>query len=690
MRDYSSFQVVWLRTLLDAGCLLLCNRAVFSTDNDSVWGDTKYREIVGDPALCIGAGPGISRGYEFEFRVFDRRDESPVHQWREIFQSVGGGVYAGQLAVSGVLIMSEKGIPVMLGTDEGIVLANPGPQPVNYLPADGGYFRSITGTEAIHRGPSMQHKGAGAWIELDKLFSEFYGSASSVDGDPRARTIKVQGERRSYMRVRVTRERRAKQFPITSLFLDCDMSEFHDQPYAVMLTNFYISPDAMPSDALPRPIYKIHSNRLAGVVKNPLAQGEDAAAWLAEKLEWMHDPQRCEKVLSDAKFQAAGKTLLEKLRPRNGFTADEAKRVSDDLRRLTAAARGGASQGDMQAASTALDHLADFLADRVVTPVRIENWQSPVPTYLAGHERWRTANMLDGRAGPELAASVYAALRAVVLDAAAPLDLRLRALDLLGEIGVAETSNLLTQMEDTLRYGRGKPVPDEFDAMFSTVKVRTGLPDDNDVARIKKQLADPNASTVVRGACLEALLLENETAGLEPLIYQTVASPLQWKLDFPTRCLFAAGLSDEGRNVLKRILVERKPEALFKPVLYLVDTSVRPGDAQWEACQEVAERLALDERSDLDLRLKASQIAARSVEHVTFRSKYIRVCALQRKPQAHRSPGPGARVPPRRDRRPSLCGRLRAGHGLRSPARSRRIEHAFREFVSPRLAAAIR
>ena len=160
--------------------------------------------------------------------------------------------------------------------------------------------------------------------------------------------------------------------------------------------------------------------------------------------------------------------------------------------------------------------------------------------------------------------------------------------------------------------------------MFSTVKVRTGLPDDNDVARIKKQLADPNASAVVRGACLEALLLEDETSGLEPLIYQTVASPLQWKLDFPTRCLFAAGLSDEGRNVLKRILVERKPEALFKPVLYLVDTSVRPGDAQWEACQEVAERLALDEHSDLDLRLKASQIAARSVEHVTFRSKYIR------------------------------------------------------------------
>ena len=181
------------------------------------------------------------------------------------------------------------------------------------------------------------------------------------------------------------------------------------------------------------------------------ATGGNAADWLAENLKWMHDPVRCERVLSDPTFQAAGREILTRLRPHDAFTADEAKRVSDDLRHLTAAARGGASQGDVQAASTALDHLAGFLADRVVAPVRIESWRSPVPTYLAGHERWRTANMLDGRAGPELAASVYAALRAVVLETAAPLDLRLRALDLLGEIGVAETSSLLAEMEDPRR-----------------------------------------------------------------------------------------------------------------------------------------------------------------------------------------------------------------------------------------------
>ncbi len=192
---------------------------------------------------------------------------------------------------------------------------------------------------------------------------------------------------------------------------------------------------------------------------------------------------------------------------------------------------------------------------------------------------------------------------------------------------------MLTQLEDALMRGQGKRIPQELDAMFSTVKVRTGVPSDDDVARIKKQLASARTSAIIRGACLEALLLENETGGLEPLIYDTVTAPLHWKLDYPTRCLFAAGLSEEGRNVLQRILVERRPESLFKPVLFLVDTSIRPGDTQWEACQAVVERLALDEHADPDLRLKASQIAARSVEHIAFREKYIRAALRSGNPR---------------------------------------------------------
>ncbi len=233
------------------------------------------------------------------------------------------------------------------------------------------------------------------------------------------------GPRLSYAQLRVTRERRAKQFPITSLFLDCDTSNAHDHPFEVMLTNFYVVPNGLAAGAFPRPIRNIHPNKGTGVFQDAPVKGQDSPVWLREQLKWMEDPQPCEKILSDPKFQAAGKAILERLPATDGFTAEETTRVSQDLARLTAAVRGGASKGDVRAASDALGDLAGFLADRVVSPVRIERWQTPVPTYLAGHERWRTANILEARAGPELAASVYAALRAVVLAAAAPLDLRL-------------------------------------------------------------------------------------------------------------------------------------------------------------------------------------------------------------------------------------------------------------------------
>ena len=375
----------------------------------------------------------------------------------------------------------------------------------------------------------------------------------------RARTIRVPGPTMSYAQLRVTRERRAKQFPITSLFLDCDTSESHDHPFEAMLTNFYLIPNYLPEGAFPRSIRNIHPKHGTGVFQDVPAKGKDAPVWLAEQLKWMEDPQLSKKVLSDAKFQTAGKAILERLPANDGFTVKEAKRVSQDLARLTAAVHSGASEGDVSAGSDALDDLAGFLADRVVSPVRIERWQTPVPTYLAGHERWRTANMPRGASGLGVG---RVGLRGALFDGAChgcAVGPAVARLDLLGEVGVPETSRMLTELEDALHL-KGKPIPEELDVVFSTVKVRTGLPSDEDVARIKKQLANPKASAIARGTCLKALLLENETCGLEPLTDGTVTGPLLWKLDYPTRCLFAAGLSEEGRSVLKRILVERKPQ----------------------------------------------------------------------------------------------------------------------------------
>lgn len=73
------------------------------------------------------------------------------------------------------------------------------------------------------------------------------------------------GPRLSYAQLRVTRERLAKQFPITSLFLDCDTSNANDHPFEVMLTNFYVVPNGLAAGAFPRPIRNIHPNKGTGV-----------------------------------------------------------------------------------------------------------------------------------------------------------------------------------------------------------------------------------------------------------------------------------------------------------------------------------------------------------------------------------------------------------------------------------------
>jgi hypothetical protein len=594
--------------------------------NDPIWANDAFRKLMGDPVLYSWQQP-----FQLEIHLFKRQSDGRERHWREVFQTLCGWEAVKGGPSNGMIMLAENGLPFMLGScKEGVVVSNTGGSPLNFVLRDAGYFRSLTEVATVQSGPLLGHtKQSAFWMELDHLLSQFHGSGGSTSGAPRSRTVRISGQYLSYAQFHITRERRARQFPITSLFLDCDTSPAHDHPLTVMLTNIYVIPERVPilemgDGMFPRPIRDIHPGQgPADVFRDAGVKGKDAPDWLKQRLSWMDNPGRCDKVLSDASFQAAGKEILARLPATDGFSDQEMKRASRDLEELTSAARGEASRGIPRTASDALGDLASFLDDRVVSPVRIERWQIPVPTYLAGHERWRTANMLEARAGPELAARIHGAIRSVVLSATASLDLRLRALDLLGELGLPETSKELSGLEEALR-GHGKQISRELDSMLSTVKVRTGVPTNDDIARIRKQIADKNTSAIVRDACLEALLLENETWGLEPLVYETVTRPVGPKPDFGTRCLFAAGLAEEGRDVLKRIIVERKPERLFKPALFLADTSIRPGDSQWQACQEVVERLAFDDRVDPDLRLKASQIAARSAEHTAFRAKYIR------------------------------------------------------------------
>lgn len=160
-----------------------------------------------------------------------------------------------------------------------------------------------------------------------------------------------------------------------------------------------------------------------------------------------------------------------------------------------------------------------------------------------------------------------------------------------------------------------------------------------DAALLRQIVEDDQVPQELRLICLEGLLLLGDTGGLEEFIYATVCGAGDDVRDMARRCLFAAGCSREGRAVLRRMLVDRLPEKLFRSALFLAETGIRPGDSEWETCLQVAEEIALDPQSPWELRVKASELASFGDESRPFRDRFIWQVLLSGKARAFNETG---------------------------------------------------
>ena len=158
-----------------------------------------------------------------------------------------------------------------------------------------------------------------------------------------------------------------------------------------------------------------------------------------------------------------------------------------------------------------------------------------------------------------------------------------------------------------------RQTPEEVLTLLASVKVRTGtFLNDDDVRRLQAGLEKFRGRDAIWFPCLEALLLADETKGLGPTLEQVVRRPARGPFDWPARCLNALGCSEEGRDVLVKLLGERSSQPPLEVVVPLCLTAIAPTDRSWAACLDAAEALALDERLPPAVRIPAALLAAKA------------------------------------------------------------------------------
>ena len=340
--------------------------------------------------------------------------------------------------------------------------------------------------------------------------------------------------------------------------------------------------------------------------------------------------------------ETVARALWDQLAPRDRFTPEENQLIKTCLLNLDfLRGKPPVPSPDTRTQTPrkqVLDQLTDFIVRRVVEPIRVQtlrsidpqegDWRRPdskrVATYLTGHERWRTVERLEAFAELGLPAAMYASLADVILDPSAAQEDRLAALDLLGEIGLPPLHPVLPKLDESLRRDEDPRIR----ALWAAAAARIGGIQEVDAALLRQMVKDGMMPHELRMICLEGLLLLGDTGGLEEFLYATVCGAGDDVRDMARRCLFAAGCSREGRAVLRRMLVDRRPEKLLRSALFLAETCIHPGDPEWEACLQVAEGIALDPQSSWELRVKASEIASSGDESRPFRDRFVRQVLL--------------------------------------------------------------
>lgn len=458
--------------------------------------------------------------------------------------------------------------------------------------------------------------------------------ADTVVYDGRTSMIRWERTDDSHVEILFARERRPQQFPLQRL-------QVRSRGKITAITNMVVLPGRhFPGNFAARCTSSRQLLEKEERKRYEEIPEEKLASTLQDSVRREVDRQHAQN--SADSTETVARAMWDQLAPRERFTPEENQLIKTCLLNLDVLrGKPPVPPPDTRTQTTrkqVLDPLTDFIVRRVVEPIRVQtlrpmdpregDWRRPdskrVATYLTGHERWRTAERFEAFAEPGLPSDVYESLAVVILDTHAVQEDRIAALDLLGELGLPPLDRMLPKLDQRLRQDNDLLIR----ALWASAAARIGGIQEVDARLLRQVVEDETMPQYVRLTCLEGLLLLGDTDGLEEFIYATVCSAADDVRDLPRRCLFAAGCSPEGRTVLRHILVDRRPEALLPSALFLAETSVHPGDSEWEACLQVAEEIALDRQRPWELRVKASEIASFGDESRPFRDQFVRQVLL--------------------------------------------------------------
>lgn len=542
-----------------------------------------------------------------------------------------------------LLLVSPEGLPFLFSSDSTCSVPDPSQKCAFCDIIDHSFTLELTTLTRPLRlgfGP-IPHR---LEVDFSRFLSDLRSTAVAVRGVPCARTLHFEKANGATAEVRLSRERRPGQFPISMLAL---------RPPGgpdICLTAFYVprllagvGTENAPVRSLQESIFGnrwqsfLYPTKKDSCLFSRPVSGAAAGEVLINSLLALVCRDDCDSSASRTSATASAKRLLATMSLDGEFPDLDRQRVRELLGSLSRSSAVNRTDSALHQAVEALHALRTLIADRIVTPVRIEQLApgasigppslakefpkglASVPVYLAGHERWRTAQRFEILAGPDLARLTYRDLQNVILDKGVSRELRLKALDLLGEIGVPDTSPQLSEIEKAI----GTEGDAAIRALLASVRVRTGTPVPCDIDHLRAAVSDKSFPLWVRLVALESLMLADNTQGLETVIEKTLSDATLDCDDYGKRCLFAAGCSREGRRVLRKTVVEKSPARLFQPALFLIETSIGPEDPEWLDCLNVVESIAMDQKQPQDLRIKASQIASRGPVDRPFREHFI-------------------------------------------------------------------
>jgi hypothetical protein len=232
--------------------------------------------------------------------------------------------------------------------------------------------------------------------------------------------------------------------------------------------------------------------------------------------------------------------------------------------------------------------------------------------FTLGYDRFVSASETQWILGPEVVNVLYPGL----MSAALRLDLspvvRCEALDLIGQFGLPALSPRLADLDAKL----SKEPVEELRTIWSSVRVRQSIANDEDLARLHNTVSENRQHYDVVTAAIEALALADELERhadqLPKLVRSIDGSP--GTLSRRTRALAA---TPAGRLALLELLEQGSEDLVRRDGLAALGQTLDPEHEDGSRLRRYAKQVALSPASPLADRAAANRIVYSDVETLT-------------------------------------------------------------------------